>query len=763
MIFHPRFERLCAYHEGELSDRGARRTARHLSRCEACRAQAAFLRRLRSAARELGEPAPPRGLLEDALARRSRGDRTVVPAVAEASEADGSESSREGPAARSHSQAPSPGPRRVAAAIVGLIGATAALAFFVLAREAAAGASELRFVPPEPRPGAHVRVEYRSHPSLAERDTLRLRARFRRPGDPWYNRGRRQTGAALLVRSPDGLFRGAFDLPGDVVFASFAVEDPEGRRVDHNGYALWEILVHGEDGRPAFEALEQRIADLMGRSWPLVYETARRMVALYPERVQSWQRLAFFEAQVLDDEVLDSLRRDHRTRLLAFHEELSGRNLVDADEMQAMRHYHQSATLGSDAEIWQYWRDRLDRTHPTHPWVLFSRENDLNRTFRDRPDRYLAAVEPLWRELLEQANTELRRVFVNNALNMAARAEDPGWFHSWIGRYRDLDEAEARVLGWRAGHVVRRDDLRPHALTLIREELVRLERQGRDATRSLDRTAEEQLLEDRETAAELLETLGGGLLAAGDTVAALDTLRVATQKAWRPSAWRRLGDARLVAGDTAGGLEALAAVSADPGTSAAFADSIRLRLGGAFDAAAWDAAAARARAAMTELVLAGSDATSVAGPVRLRSISGDVRTLEELSGGLPLVLIFWERGCAWSVMALADIQRAARWAGERQVSVVLVTRSGAPDEDVLNLIREKVGERPTFALFYDHRGEAAKAFVNFGTPAHFVLDADRRVVFQGQGSEAIQRIPLQVAVLLSADIESGSGGAEPVR
>jgi len=192
--------------------------------------------------------------------------------------------------------------------VVGSVPAAIAASVLVLATawllwptpHLSAGSSEglLRFSPARPLAGATLQVEYRASALLAGPDRLVLRARFRTPRDDPYNRGMRQTTAGVLTRVDRELYRGSLRLPDSVVYAVFAVEDSGGRHVDSNGSRLWELLVHDTLGRPTFDALTQREHDLMGRNWELGYETARRVAALYPERIESWSNLLFYEKHV---------------------------------------------------------------------------------------------------------------------------------------------------------------------------------------------------------------------------------------------------------------------------------------------------------------------------------------------------------------------------------------------------------------------------------------------------------------------------------
>ncbi|MGH7542133.1 MAG: redoxin domain-containing protein [Gemmatimonadota bacterium] len=729
MVLHPRFGTLSDFADGELDPHRREKVARHLLRCPRCCGHVSFLRGLCEAARAVGDPEPPQGALETILARRAAGDGVILPVANPA------------PPVRA-------APRRRlltigtdAAAAVATVAAVAVI-FFAFPREAPGGRAELRFDPGEPRAGATLDVEYRPAMGLGGFAALDLRARLRTANADGYNRGPMQSMVAELRRARDGVFRGRFTLPDSVVYAVFAVEDPESGRIDHNAGRLWELLVHGPDGRPLFEALEQKKNDLLGRSWEAAYETVRRTTELYPERADAWMGLGIFEGFVLNEKAADSLRTEHERRYRRFHAALSTLDRVPAHQAYGMAGYYFTAGAGDESFL-RYWRDRLEREHPDHPEVLFGRENRLAREHAEAPDAYLRAVEPLWQRVVGQIDGKhVREAFINNALNRAARAADPKWFLLWMERSARLGRRTAEGVAYRVRQILERHDLREEALAMLRAELRHVAADP-PAYRPLSRTATEQERENREDEALLLVTLADGLLEAADTAAALDTLALAVDRAWSPDALRKLGDVRLAVGDTAGALESYAAVAADPGTSPAFTDSVATRTGIGFASERWLGLHARARDRMSRQLLATAHPRPLPGPVRLRGPHGESRSLAELAAGRPTTVLFWSHECPPAVQALPEIRRAAAWTESHGGRFLLVVEK-EPDEDVESLL-EKKGLK--LLAYHDFRREAARAFESFGTPRHYVLDAAGNLVFAGEGSE-ITRIPRQMAALL---------------
>jgi hypothetical protein len=410
-----------------------------------------------------------------------------------------------------------------------------------------------------------------------------------------------------------------------------------------------------------------------------------------------------------------------------------------------------------DKELHEYWRERLETEYPSHPTVLFRRENEIRRENQGDPDGHLAALEPVWTELVGQEPSTVRTSviggFINNTLNIVDEAEDPRWFLRWMERYRRYDRPTPEGMAYRVEFVLDREDLRGEGLRLLREERARLE-SSFDAFRSLSVTRDRQRVANDEAAARLFFMTGKGLLASGDTAAALDSLEVATRKAWTPDVYRLLGEVRLAEGDTLGALKALAAVSVDPGTPESFADSAFSLVGTSVALERWQVARQDAGDRMARQVLARADPQPISGPVRLRDREGTASSLTELAGGKPLAVVMFSRSCPWAVMALREIERVADWVDSHGGRLVLVTED-EPDEDLDKLMAEKKVE---LAALHDFKREATRAFSNFGTPQHYIVDGDGKLIFRGTGSDQISRIPLEVAALLQTGGGTEAGG-----
>ena len=728
MLLHPRFRTLCRYVEGDLVQRQRSRIAEHLAKCTRCRGEFSFLRELETAAQEEGRqngplsevPGDRSRELETILARRAAGERVILPVS---------------------SRLPRPSrdvtlPRMAAAAALLAVAAS----WLIWSPEVSASKSELRFRPQSPQPGAVIEVEYVAGSLLQGEDSLRLRARFRTAEDADYNYGPRQSTTAVLFREDDRIYKGSFVLPESVVYGAFAVEDMRGERVDHNGRRLWELIVHGRDGRPLYEALQQRIRDLMGRNWELAFQTVRMKTELYPDRPDVWKSLAIFERWVLGRDTEDSLRSSHEARFTHFHNRLSDQVELPADFLFGIWSY---AFAGGDSVTRQYWADRFKRDFPDDPRVLFWRAGELSRQHYEAgtPDRYLEELEDLWRKVVAK-DTEtsglIATQLVYSALNRAADANDPSWFVHWMRRYSEDPQFMPSAVSYRVRPIIDREDMREAGMQFLREALAMLERNPSEY-RLLINTVAEQTLEDRVRIVETLQLLGKGQLLSGDTIAAIDTLRAAAAKDWSPAIFRTLVDVQLALGDTASALRNLARVSIDPGTKVSFTDSVFSRF--AVDVEAWRSWNASAHAEMRDKVMARARMWRPKGAIRLSDRAGNSHSLDALSSNTVTVVAFWSRFCGPSVARLPRLQEYLKVLEERGVRVVTITDE-QPSEELDEFLREQAFELP---VYYDLRSEARKAFDKFTTPDHFVLDASGVVVFSHSQEE---ELPRQVEALL---------------
>ena len=719
MIRHPGTDAIHQYLGDELDPRSRARVAAHLADCSACRSKVQGWRAVSREIREGPVPPPAPDLFDRIVARRAAGERVILPLA-------GSER-----------------PRRdrqwisvVAAVVVALVVGSGV---FFRAPELTADASELSLFPARPAAGEQIRAEYRASALLSGHDRLVLRARYRTRHDDGITRNGWHTVATELGRGRDGIFRGSFRLPDSVVYAVFAVEDSTAGVVDSNSRSGWELLVRGQDGRPLFEALEQKKHDLAGRNWEEAHATARTAAELYPERAQSWYQLHVFQSALLGETGMDSLRAGHQDRLRRLHGMLAGSRGVSGEEAGGMFFY---AWAVGDTVTRDFWRDRLAREHPDHPFTVQNRiVFGLGRMRWTDPARFLAEMERMWEKI--------GPVHVHQGdlgFGAARDAGDPEAVRRWADRYLHFRPHDVR---WVATRLTEIPALRGEGMRRLRAEIQRTAA-GRRDDRPLFATAEHQWRQDQLELHSLYGALGKALLASGQTQAGLDTLALAVAGGWDLDLFREAADARLAAGDTSGAVELWARMAVDPGASPALQDSLRSRMGLRAGTEHWRALTAAARGVMRREVLADATTKTVRGTVRLLDGAGKEHSLAELAGGEPTLVIFWSRFCGYALDAVPEIERVAKRLHSRGVRVVTIT----PEKPSADLRAAIVARGLTLPVYHDTRGDATRAFASSGTPQYFVLDETGRIRFEYSPLAAVER---QVAALSAEQVSLRAG------
>lgn len=724
MIFHPRFKTLSRYASRTLGHKSGIRVARHLADCTSCRQTVSQLRRLSEVAEQLPDPEVPNRAWEEIVSRRERGERVILPTV-----------DPEPLSVRS-----SPGRYLVIAASAVLL-VYGGLMLFRPVPEAEALKSELRFQLSDSQKPVRIEVEYRAGPALAGESRLNLRARHRTPLSGESNEGPVQRTVATLVRESDGIFRGSFQLPESVVYSSFAVEDLDGNGVDHNGRLLWELLSRLSDGRPSYDALDQKKNDLLGRNWELAFETAREMTSLYPGRPGAWAELMRFQRRLLGDAAAESLMAEHRARLQEFHQELNSRPKLPADPVLGLLSY---ALNAGDRDAWRHWDARFQREFPDHPWTVFRRENELSRAYSEEVDGaagYLAAMEPLWEKISDQ-NSSVHGSIIWNALHHAQQTSNPEAFLRWVERYRSHGPVTPEGMWYIATQTDRWPELRDTKLRMLREALRLLEAVP-GSYRALENGVERQRQENRDRALHILAELGVTLVAAGDTTAGMDTLALAASQGWNVQVFRTLAEMQFAIGDTAAALQSMARIASDPFSPSSVVDSARRRGGRHFEPATWETLVDAGSVEMAQRILSRSVPRSLRAEVHLQDRQGRFRTLEELRGRDATVVLFWSRWCGPAVEAIPDIEWLHGWLQERGVPLVTVVDEVWSDD----LDRFIAGREISFPIYHDYEGEAKTAFNKFSTPEYYVLDRSGKIAVAESGNEAVQRIAREVIAL----------------
>jgi hypothetical protein len=614
----------------------------------------------------------------------------------------------------------------------------------------------LGFTPAAPRAGQTVAAVYRPTRSLAGGDRVRLRARYRTIhgnvySEPPATEGTDVLTIATLRRRPDGSFTGSFQFPDSVVYAVFAVENDDATFVDSNHGQFWELLAHEADGRPVFDALEQRIADLEGRNWVEALATARRMVGIYPERAASWTRQWTFESLLGGDDKRDSLFAIYRAKFVALSHRFDADTALGRHELPDMAFFalriEYAAVSASDTALTRPWLARAEREAPTTPSVLQVRLSRSARRMRQDPVGAVAEHEALWTQGGDSLYRSVhgfqpRHLMSRGGYRAALLARDTAAFLRWSERVakggRYARRRMARVVAeQRFGRAV--------AMDWMRDEL-RVLGDMRPEHRFLGETGLEQRKRQAQEGRELLALLGKTLVAEGHTRAALDTLVLAAADGWSVAVFRDIADARLAAGDTVGALEMYAKVAADPRSMATYVDSVAQLAQHTVGSTRWTAMLDGARAELPRRVLVKSVSFPVEGLVRLTDRSGRTRALSALAGGKPAFVFHWVHDCpdAMKELSLADsVATRLATAGVRVFSV----SGDAPSPAIDELIRQK---KLSVSVYYDLHKDVGRAFNSWGWPAYLVIDAAGRLRFRSGAApdEALVQVEaLQLAAL----------------
>lgn len=615
------------------------------------------------------------------------------------------------------------------------LAAAAAIGVFVRPQPVEAGmiGGQMTLSPAMPRAGEVVTVRYAAGATLGRPATLRLRARTRTVHNESYEGGVPVLAIGTLHRSQGNEYTGTFTLPDSVVYAALAVEDSASRAVDDFGGRAWEVMQAGANGEPTLAALDQRVHDMMGRSWEEGLATARRMIALYPDSLEAWNWMRLFESWMSLE--TDSTRALHRSVIRRFATRFEAQP-PSAHDIGRMYWY----TRISDTTYRAAWRARLLREAPTDGFAVQERLYDADAVLR-RGDTTaaLATFDSLWRV----APADRRLQVIGVALrDMATTERYAASIDLWTARAKAEDSAFAhqRELAVRLLAIPSR---RAQATDWLRR-LVRESAAPSALPRRLGEDVEEHAARQRRLQRSLLTVLGTALLDAGQAQAAADTLRLATAAGWDPTAFEAHARAMLMTGDTAGAMQRLAFALADPSLSAARRRTLEGRVPALWSGARFASVRDAAPAELSRRVMADARRRLV-DDVSVRDAQGNAVRLSSMRGPRGMVVAFWSMNCGPAIEALPEMLALADQLAARGMPVVFVTEQPAPDAALDSLMRTHTSTR---ALHFDAGGAAGKAYNNWGTPMLYVVDADGRVPFAGTSEVPTTR--LRAEALLSA-------------
>ncbi len=611
----------------------------------------------------------------------------------------------------------------------------------VVSAQELASEARLSFSPEAPVPNSRMLVSYTPIEMLAGEQELVLRGHFRTERDGQYNRGLRNIELAKLKPATNGTFAASFTLDDRVVYAAFVVENNAGLRIDANGGKLFELLVHGENGEPLYHSLIQRAYDHAGRNWITAHESNRLAMQLYPDSLRGWSVLRFHEDVALGSTGSDSLLAWHQENFRGIHEEYAHRTQLSPATVVAIQGYAQDV---EDSVALAFWTERAQNEgRGTRSWAQIVGIETLRKFFEDRDaDAALVAFEEYW-PYAEGTGSQM----LSWALRVATewnRAPDLAATDRWIERMLadgGSEFAAARVL---ANFPERRD----RALELARQGLDRPARIGREHVdlavhpgRPLGRTVSEYARTRARQWGDRLVTYSELLAAAGEEDEALEALEEAVATAVDPAVFQRLADVKLTRGDIAGATRGYAVVAADPLTSIAEADSLAALVGQNPEGPEWRALLESAEARMLPRILVDT----VRWTPRPNSVAdehGNRMSFSDLIAGRTTVLVFWARGCVYSVDEIPQVLRLRERFDPNAVQILSVTTDDQPGPGMDEFI---AAQGVSYPVYYDLGAEAQNAFGVSGTPAYFVLDARGNVRF---AFSHVSDIPRQLEALV---------------
>jgi hypothetical protein len=717
MPIHPTDRHLNRFADRDLSPGWQALVARHLEGCTRCRARVMAVRALSREAQTLEAPPLPPGLRQRVLAAAASGPAPIIPLA--------------DPTPRSRRW------QRLAWMSAGAVAIALSLRLVLAPAVLRSEASTLAFLPERPAVGATLEVTYVATPRLAGEERLRLRARYRRVGDPQYGGEIPQVEAAILTRAGDDTFHGMLTLPPDVVYAVFAVEDEAGERVDGRGRLGFELLTYA-DGQPSYDALVQHAYEAMGRDLGVAHAAMQEATERYPDRVGAWNDRSGLELEALGPAAEDSLRTEYLPRLHAFDAALDG-GPVPPDVAESMYFF---ATRWGAVDVAARWRARLLREAPRSAAALQLRAVDIVLGDGDDPARALAAFEALWTEAGPH-----RQVVAEHAYAFAGRAGRDDATLRWAARL--LDEEPLRRLEV-ARDLIAIPACRDSVLAWLDEERAAL-RQPDDTRRVLYRTVPAQRSEDQRALREVLALMGRAHLAAGDLAASIALLDSATERGWSLAHFETLADARLTAGDLPRGIDMLARLAVDPAYDGPDPAARALAL---VPQDEWERATHRAERYMLDETLGEADAIPLPASVRVADPDGTERDLRPLiEGQITVVAVFWP-GCR---ACYADLRRLELAVGRlpQPAGVILVSTTEISAEQLAALRAADV----SLPVTVDARGEFTAAVGSWGTTEYYVIDARGVVRF---GDTTLEDIPREVLALQDSGVSIASSPATDV-
>jgi hypothetical protein len=640
---------------------------------------------------ELTSPRAPADLKDRILQRLHDGERVILPVADPARPA-------------------LPG-RRIAAAFAATVSVAIAASIFS-AREAASEASDLTYSPSQPEMGDVVEFEYNATSAFVGEDTLILRAVYRRPedGSTWHE-DLPPAAVGALVAAEDGVYRTSVPLPPDVVYASFAVEDRHGNRVDSKGLAAWELLVH-ENGKPTYDALMQKYSDMSLRNWELARATAGQTTVLYPDRPGGWYGLAVLQSSFYGEADFDSrLLPQHRSIFARLENALERQGTLSGADLSGMYWYARS--LG-DAAAAREWADRMLEEVPDD---AFARDIRVQQAYEpDGPHPTLDRFEELWAEGgFEHSG------LVSLGFRTALATDDTVLIDRWLHRTVQFQPSQAEDAARRLAS--KPSDFARRSLQFLADQVV----SPGTVHRSLFHTATEHRQQLEERRLTLVATLGRMLLAQGETSAGLGCVVPIIDRSWDVELFSTTADVMAGLGQTKQAFEYLARTAVDPWTSTAIADSLEERAHAALYPGEWEMMLEGAKAQMARHFLRDvSPLRFVEADLQVEDANGNVRNLTEVMADRISIIAFWSGNDLVAVQDLDPLIEIHDRVRDYDAQLLTITQHQISADSVMYF---SAGHDLPFPVYRDVSSNVQRWFNVWGAPEYFVVDASGSVKF----------------------------------
>lgn len=430
--FHPSFDALSAHADRPDVEAARTRIARHVARCEQCRADVDEIRALGDAVRAVRSPAAPAWL-------KSRIE-SAAPRAEEASPiAASARPRREGPSRR----------RAVASIAAGLVViATATIVLWPRPTLQAASPSRLTFVPARPVPGGRLTIRYLPAPGMANAARLVLVGRYARPAGlnehPFAGRiAELADSLAVLTRAADGAFVATLTLPADFLALDLSVADPAQDAYDVDGRAPWLVVSGAANGGPSLAALlaahdahRDVFAPWVGTDQMRSRQAADLADSLkryFPRHPSGW---AFTRSYGESHGQFDFLRffESADRKYASMFDQLWPMPRLDAERLHDMVEF--ASSISEPDEVLR-WASRLVREHPEDPRALIDLGGALHEMELRSPPA-LGDSMRVWLPALDRAYlaAPVPNVGYDDAMRLALAYGDSTTKERWRERER---------------------------------------------------------------------------------------------------------------------------------------------------------------------------------------------------------------------------------------------------------------------------------------------------------------------------------------